>query len=180
MGDRTSDWAIPTWNLQYCRDWRILGSRGILRLADYCKTALAAFAVGHLTCILRAGTFNFSLIDWRSHLSPLPERIGLKPQARSGEIKRRLFITPILFLPGRGRYLAVNCQLNDTATSRNPRRLTRTTCQRQLSSPVPIIRASPYNTKSYRGGKINIIFRIYYCNSVREAGLAGFTPKIGK
>jgi hypothetical protein len=33
----------------------------------------------------------------------LPERIGLKPQARAGEIKRRLFITPILFLPGRCR-----------------------------------------------------------------------------
>jgi CheY-like chemotaxis protein len=43
----------------------------------------------------------------------LPERIGLKPEPRSsGEIKRRLFITPILFLPGRGRYLAVNCQLS--------------------------------------------------------------------
>ena len=40
----------------------------------------------------------------------LPERIGLKPQARSGEIKRTLFITPILFLPVRGRYLAVNSQ----------------------------------------------------------------------
>ena len=40
----------------------------------------------------------------------LPERIGLKPQARSGEIKKRLFITPILFLPGRCRYLAVNSQ----------------------------------------------------------------------
>jgi hypothetical protein len=33
----------------------------------------------------------------------LPERIGLKAQARSGEIKKRLFITPILFLPGRCR-----------------------------------------------------------------------------
>ena len=33
----------------------------------------------------------------------LPERIGLKPEPCSGEIKRRLFITPILFLPGRGR-----------------------------------------------------------------------------
>ena len=40
----------------------------------------------------------------------LPERIGLKPQARSREIKKRLFITPILFLPGRCRYLAVNSQ----------------------------------------------------------------------
>src|SRR4028118_2359735 len=40
----------------------------------------------------------------------LPERIGLKPQARSGEIKKRLFITPILFLPGRCCYLAVNTQ----------------------------------------------------------------------
>ncbi|MEG4802747.1 hypothetical protein QUB63_11785 [Microcoleus sp. ARI1-B5] len=39
---------------------------------------------------------------------PLPERIGLKPKAFSGEIKRRLFITPILGLPGRGRPLAVN------------------------------------------------------------------------
>jgi hypothetical protein len=51
----------------------------------------------------------------------LPERIGLKPQARSGEIKKRLFITPILFLPGRCRYprstvnsqqSTVNSQLN--------------------------------------------------------------------
>jgi len=33
----------------------------------------------------------------------LPERIGLKPEPRSGEIKKRLFITPILFLPGRCR-----------------------------------------------------------------------------
>lgn len=43
----------------------------------------------------------------------LRERIGLKPQARSGEIKRRLFITPILFLPDRDRYQlsTVNCQL---------------------------------------------------------------------
>ena len=47
-------------------------------------------------------------------LKTLPERIGLKPQARSGEIKRRLFITPILFLPGRDRYhlSTVNCQLS--------------------------------------------------------------------
>ncbi|WP_293338905.1 hypothetical protein [Microcoleus sp. CAWBG58] len=29
-----------------------------------------------------------------------------------GEIKIRLFITPILGLPGRGRPLAVNCQLS--------------------------------------------------------------------
>ncbi|WP_293271978.1 hypothetical protein, partial [Microcoleus sp. PH2017_02_FOX_O_A] len=49
----------------------------------------------------------------------LPERIGLKPQARSGKIKRRLFITPILFLSGRGssqlssgQLSTVNCQLS--------------------------------------------------------------------
>ena len=40
----------------------------------------------------------------------LPERIGLKPEPRSGKIKRILFITPILLLPVRGRYLAVNSQ----------------------------------------------------------------------
>ncbi|MCC3430965.1 MAG: hypothetical protein JGK08_13285, partial [Microcoleus sp. PH2017_04_SCI_O_A] len=47
----------------------------------------------------------------------LPERIGLKPQSRSGEIKIRLFITPILFLPGRGscQLSTVNCQLNERA-----------------------------------------------------------------
>jgi hypothetical protein len=34
--------------------------------------------------------------------SHLPERIGLKPEPRAGEIKIRLFITPILFLLRRG------------------------------------------------------------------------------
>ncbi|MEG4530010.1 hypothetical protein [Microcoleus sp. D2_18a_D3] len=54
----------------------------------------------------------------------LPKRIGLKPEPLHGEIKRRLFITPILGLPGRGRYQlstvncqlsTVNCQLNEWA-----------------------------------------------------------------
>jgi hypothetical protein len=49
----------------------------------------------------------------------LPERIGLKPQARSGEIKKRLFITPILFLPGRCCYLAVNSQQSTVNSQQN-------------------------------------------------------------
>ncbi|MCC3443932.1 MAG: hypothetical protein JGK01_19835 [Microcoleus sp. PH2017_03_ELD_O_A] len=36
------------------------------------------------------------------------------PPARSGEIKIRLFITPILGLKGRGRSQTVNCQLLNT------------------------------------------------------------------
>ncbi|MCC3468911.1 MAG: hypothetical protein JGK37_23775 [Microcoleus sp. PH2017_06_SFM_O_A] len=34
------------------------------------------------------------------------------PPARSGEIKIRLFITPILGFKGRGRSPSVNCQLS--------------------------------------------------------------------
>jgi len=54
----------------------------------------------------------------------LPERIGLKPQARSGEIKRRLFITPILFLPGRcrpacGQQSTVNSQQSTVNSQQN-------------------------------------------------------------
>src|SRR6476661_2503744 len=57
----------------------------------------------------------------------LPERIGLKPELRSGEIKKRLFITPILFLPGRCRYLAVNSQHStvNSQQSTEPRRANR-------------------------------------------------------
>ncbi|MCC3432414.1 MAG: hypothetical protein EAZ90_16060 [Oscillatoriales cyanobacterium] len=54
-------------------------------------------------------------IEGRSRLLlNLPERIGLKPEPRSGEIKIRLFITPILLLLGRGRsnLSTVNCQLS--------------------------------------------------------------------
>src|SRR4028118_2201960 len=55
----------------------------------------------------------------------LPERIGLKPQARSGEIKKRLFITPILFLPGRcrpacGQQSTVNSQQSTEPRRANP------------------------------------------------------------
>jgi len=54
-----------------------------------------------------------TIINWVKQVGKLlPERIGLKPEPRSGKLKRRLFITPILGLPGRGRYLAVNCQLS--------------------------------------------------------------------
>ncbi|MCC3429871.1 MAG: hypothetical protein JGK01_10270 [Microcoleus sp. PH2017_03_ELD_O_A] len=41
----------------------------------------------------------------------LTRKNWLKASPRSGEIKIRLFITPILFLLGRGRSPSVNCQL---------------------------------------------------------------------
>ncbi|WP_293360811.1 hypothetical protein [Microcoleus sp. CAWBG24] len=36
----------------------------------------------------------------------------MKASPFEGEIKIRLFITPILFLLGRGRFQTVNCQLS--------------------------------------------------------------------
>jgi len=55
-------------------------------------------------------------------IQELPERIGLKPEPFEGEIKTRLFIASILFLPGRGscQLSTVNCQLNGALPTKKP------------------------------------------------------------